>query len=789
MAFLAEKLAPKGLTPYKEAPLVLPDDEALIRQTVQQICDVPPLCGEGDGATPNDKKVALLITIGGTGFGPRDVTPEAVRPLLQKEAHGLVHAMLSYSLGPKGTPYAWLSRPVAGVRGGTLVITVPGSAKAVVECLTPLVDYGLVHALELIAGDTSRVHPTAPASGDGASAAVGTSAPLIPSSCSCCAAAPLPPPRAGAQPVAFAFDPARALSLVDGASPLRSQPSALLSATPSSSRAEAEEPYSLTNRPRNSDYRMVPMAEALAAIEAKSRAAARRVVTVAGGGPGAGLLSGSGGASAGSSPLRLFTTDLTDGGPMAGLPVAHYATADEASRAVEGAVLAAPIVSGVDLPPFRASIKDGYAVLSLDGEGVYPVVSEATAGSTFGDAFLLQTGQVCRVSTGGPVPDGADAVVQVEDTALLEASPDGSEELVVRIGKSVAAGTDVRPIGCDISVGQQVLAKGAAMGPSEIALWHTVGLPPICHYAKPRVAVLSTGNELSAETPLPKGKIYDSNKGMLLAALRATKAAAGGAPIVGAALDGGIARDDYGATREGIAKAFRDTRADVVISTGGVSMGERDHVKAALLSMGATIHFGRVNMKPGKPTTFATIPAAAIYGAERGRGMPPALFFGLPGNPVSAMVCYHVFVAPSLRVLCGQSPRLQTLSVQLTHAVALDRERPEYHRCRLVRHFAPRGALPSGAPLRSDGADASFAGAVVSPHRHSAAGFGDDVPLGPQQQQLLITATSTGPQASHRLLSMHTANGLLVLPVGDAANGARIEAGSFVEAVIIDEIL
>jgi gephyrin len=238
---------------------------------------------------------------------------------------------------------------------------------------------------------------------------------------------------------------------------------------------------------------------------------------------------------------------------------------------------------------------------------------------------------------------------------------------------------------------------------------------------KPIVAVLSTGDELidismaGGGSP-PPGKIYDSNRGMLMAAL----VAEGFEPF-----DAGIARDSIEDTRRKLRSAWNS--ADVIISSGGVSMGEVDCVKTVLLQMGATIHFGRVNMKPGKPTTFAT--------------MGRKIFFALPGNPVSAMVCFHLFAMPSIRQMSGLSFSPLIVQAQLAHDFALDRERPEYHRCRV-------NSIEGKDGLRT------------------------------------FVAESTGIQASHRLLSMSGANGMVVLPSG---NGV-LKKGSLADVVIIDKI-
>ena len=610
--FLTREL--EGALHHFPEALVIADDPAIIAKTVSQVCDVA------------DPYIHLVVTCGGTGFGVRDCTPEAVKPILEKEAPGIVHAMVQYGLTK--TPYAWLSRPVAGVRSGTVVICVPGSPTAAIENLTPLVKHGLKHAVELASGDVSRLHPTA--------------------------------------------DPAPPLPAVD--------------ATPAVASGEP----SVADRPRNSNYPMLPMDEALSTIASECKA-------------------------------RSKITRTTN------------------AREIISSTLAFPMSSRLNMPPFRASIKDGYAVVASDGAGVYPLTNAFTAGSEL-TGFKLQPGEICRVSTGGPVPDGADAVIQVEDTEVVSLDASGKEEATVSINKAVAPGNDIRPVGCDIKNGDVVLPEGTIMGPAEIALWLSIGSPEVQVYSKPSVAVLSTGNELWApdadpsapsshvdprsglqsEYDIPEGKIADSNRGMLIAALELSG-------MTSSVVNAGIAPDVLAITVKRIQDAWE--KADVIISSGGVSMGELDYVKTALIQLGATIHFGRVCMKPGKPTTFATL-------GEK-------VFFALPGNPVSALVCYHVFVVPALRVMRGISPDLPTIEATLTHDVRLDKERPDFHRCTLKR----------------------------SPNSTSE-----------------LLATTTGIQASHRLLSMVGANGLMKLPQG-TPDAPTISKGSRVEVVFIGELL
>ena len=384
--------------------------------------------------------------------------------------------------------------------------------------------------------------------------------------------------------------------------------------------------------------------------------------------------------------------------------------------ATGGLILAQAVMAREPLPPFPAAIKDGYAVVAADGPGDYPVVGEATAGRMPG--FTVQPGAVAYITTGAPLPAGADAVVMVEDTQAL-AGDRGPRR--VRIGRQVKAGDDIRPVGADITAGQEVLAAGERLGPAEVGLLATVGADPVWVYPRPRVAVLSTGDELAAPgAALGPGQIRDSNG----PTLRAAVLAQGGQP-----LDLGIAGD----TRQRLAEQLQQglAQADIVLTSGGVSMGDRDFVKP-LLEAAGVVHFGRLLMKPGKPLTFATV---VVAGRRK-------LVFGLPGNPVSSLVTFYLLAAPAMRKLAGwRDPHLPRVQVQLAQPLRLDAERPEYHRA-TVRWEAGLN--------------------------HGQGGY---------------LAASTGSQVSSRLLSMRSANALLELPRGDG----QLEAGAVVTALLIGE--
>ncbi|MEZ4639940.1 MAG: molybdopterin-binding protein [Caldilineaceae bacterium] len=378
-----------------------------------------------------------------------------------------------------------------------------------------------------------------------------------------------------------------------------------------------------------------------------------------------------------------------------------------------GAVLAEPVFAREPLPPFAASVKDGYAVVAADGPGVYPVVAEVTAGRMAN--FELTPGSVAYITTGAPMPPGADAVVMVEKTERV----DGDNGLrSVRIAAQVKAGDDVRPVGVDVAADEMILDAGALLGAAEIGLLATAGVVDVPVHARPRVAVLSTGDELVAPSdPLGPGQIRDSNRATLMAAVRAN----GGDPI-----DLGIGGDSPRELAERVNRGLLE--ADMLLTSGGVSMGDLDLIKPILAHAG-TVHFGRVRMKPGKPVTFATVEI----------GGKCSLVFGLPGNPVSSLVTFYLFAVPALRKMAGRrQPGLRRVQARLAQPLRLDPERPEYHRATL--HW-------------------------------------DDIAQA-------FVAESTGSQASSRLLSMRTANALLELPQQEGT----LPAGTVVTALLIGEL-
>ena len=345
-------------------------------------------------------------------------------------------------------------------------------------------------------------------------------------------------------------------------------------------------------------------------------------------------------------------------------------------------VLAQDISAQEDLPPFPCSSKDGFAVIAADTTNPRRLVGEQTAGYI---ADLQVTPGTCvRITTGAPMPRGADAVIMVEYTQEANG--------MITMQGQVAPGADVRPIGQDIARGQRVLEAGMRLGPQEIGLLASLGHTALVAYPRPRVAVLSTGDEIVEPDTQPRpGQIRDSNRYALMAAVQR----AGAQPV---SLGIGSDRQDELTDKieEGLATC------DAVITSGGVSMGELDLIKPILEGRGE-VHFGRVNLKPGKPLTFATVDHKPV--------------FALPGFPVSSLVSFEVFVRPALRQMSGQRLILRPhVPVTLAEPIQGDAWRPEFHRARLT------------------------------------------------QENGTYMARTTGMQSSARLLSMVGANGLLVLP-------------------------
>ncbi|XP_044127565.1 gephyrin isoform X8 [Bufo gargarizans] len=822
---------------------IVPDEVEDIKESLIDWCD--------------EKELNLILTTGGTGFAPRDVTPEATKEVIEREAPGMALAMLMGSLNV--TPLGMLSRPVCGIRGKTLIINLPGSKKGSQECFQFILP-ALPHAIDLLRDaivKVKEVHdeledlpspppPLSPppttsphkqtedkgvqceeeeeekkdsgvASTEDSSSSHITPAtiaakthPSIRPSChskvhkipehscshhssinasemthasvihqdkghrilehscshhaSISAAAMIHPPCTNlAEIMAKGHAPIPGVrktttsgedlipdSIISRGVQVLPRDTASLSTTPSESpRAQATSRLSTASCPTPKLHRKLenlrdhlqgndkgyslrvnarlPSCSSTYSVsediwiaapsfsQVQSRCSSKE-----------NILRASHSAvditkvarRHRMSPFPLTSMDkafitVLEMTPVLGTEIINY-------RDGMGRVLAQEVYAKDNLPPFPASVKDGYAVRAADGPGDRFIIGESQAGEQ--PTQTVMPGQVMRVTTGAPIPCGADAVVQVEDTELIRESDDGTEELEVRILVQARPGQDIRPIGHDIKRGECVLAKGTHMGPSEIGLLATVGVTEVEVHKFPVVAVMSTGNELlNPEDDLMPGKIRDSNRSTLLATIQEH-----GYPTINLGIVGDNPDDLLNALNEGI------SRADVIITSGGVSMGEKDYLKQVLdIDLHAQIHFGRVFMKPGLPTTFATLD---IDGVRK-------IIFALPGNPVSAVVTCNLFVVPALRKMQGiLDPRPTIIKARLSCDVKLD-PRPEYHRCILTWHH----------------------------------------------QEPLPWAQSTGNQMSSRLMSMRSANGLLMLPP-KTEQYVELHKGEVVDVMVIGRL-
>lgn len=330
-----------------------------------------------------------------------------------------------------------------------------------------------------------------------------------------------------------------------------------------------------------------------------------------------------------------------------------------------GHIISQNITSPINIPPYRTSIVDGYAVGDYKFPGEFPVSAISHAVHESNVSPELQSGSISRITTGARIPQGAIAVIPVENTLLTKKTDDGLEELEVRINidEAVTDGDNIREVGSDVTQGETVLEKGQLVTSAggEIGVAASIGLRTLPVYRRPVVGILSGGNELLEPGAQGTYPIYDSNRYSLM-----TMCLSHGYEVI----DAGIAQDNVDSLTKHIKAALE--RVDVLVTTGGVSMGETDLIKPVIENeIGGTIHFGRVAMKPGKPMTFATA------GDKSNK-----LIFSLPGNPASCIVTFHLFVLPALRRWAGyslESSPLPRIMVTLRDSLNLD-PRPEFHR-------------------------------------------------------------------------------------------------------------
>lgn len=373
---------------------------------------------------------------------------------------------------------------------------------------------------------------------------------------------------------------------------------------------------------------------------------------------------------------------------------------------VLGRVLAEPVISKRDHPPWDNSAMDGFAVCAADTQKPpknLKIIEEIRCGSV--PLKRVSKGECSRIMTGAPLPGGADSVVRMEETEELTLTQ-------VTVLESVSKGEYIRTRGEDIAAGQLVLPRGTVMGPAEMAMGATAGGLMLNVYQRPRVAILATGDELihPGESPGP-GQIPNSNTYALMAQVTE----AGGLPI-----NLGIALDDPKELRE---KIKAGGTADVLLISGGVSVGKYDYVKEVLSELGIELSFWKISMKPGHPLVFAV---------HEGR-----LIFGLPGNPVSTLVTFEEFVRPALKKMGGHEaifrPTVKAISKE---NIRKDRD-GKTHFIRVVIH----------------------------------------------QENGDLMVQSTGGQGSGILSSMVKANGLLVIPEGIS----EVRAGESVTVQLLDK--
>ena len=369
-----------------------------------------------------------------------------------------------------------------------------------------------------------------------------------------------------------------------------------------------------------------------------------------------------------------------------------------------GRVLAEDVRANRDQPPYDVSAMDGFALRSADVANV-PATLEIIEDIKAGDmpAKVVQAGQCARIMTGAPVPQGADAVLRVEDTQALS-------DTRVQINCGVKPANDIRPRGEGMRNGEVVLPRGTELIPGAVGMLAMVKRSTVQVYRQPRVAILSTGDELEGlNDPFDANKIPDANSYALMAQVQAL----GIQPVLL-----GIARDQPEELRRYLQQGLE---YDALLVSGGTSVGVHDYVRPTLEALGVQMKFWRVAMKPGHPMAFGAKGSAFV--------------FGLPGNPVSSMVCFEQFVLPALRRMMGHT-RLyrRTIEARLTHEVKHKHSRTEF--VRVMLHKEEGG----------------------------------------------YAATSTGEQGSGILASMSKAEGLMVVPA--ASKGLAVD--SYVTVQLLD---
>jgi molybdopterin molybdotransferase len=405
-----------------------------------------------------------------------------------------------------------------------------------------------------------------------------------------------------------------------------------------------------------------------------------------------------------------------------------------------GAVLAEPVVSPMNVPPWTNSAMDGYAARAEDVKGATSdapkrlrIVEELPAGSF--PTRAIGPGECARIFTGAPLPEGADSVIRQEDTRGASSEVQGARGFV-EVLQDRDCGVNIRRAGEDIKAGQLVMEPGDELGPARLGVLASLAIAQPVVYRRPRVGILGSGDEIvdvdRPEEILSGRKIASSNTHTLLALVHQ----AGGVPV-----NLGIAEDRLESVEAHLARGLE---CDLLVTSAGISVGEHDFLRAALERLGGELRFWKLRMRPGAPVGFGVL-----------RGVP---WIGLPGNPVSTMVTFELFVRPAIRKLMGHTlPFRRTVPVRAAEPIKVGPK---------LQHFL-RAVVSESFELRVD---------------RSAKDLSSDAQRATPNAQL-PTAVLTGPQGSGILTSMIKANALLVIPEGQH----QTPAGATAQAIVLDD--
>ncbi|CRL01104.1 CLUMA_CG014218, isoform A [Clunio marinus] len=599
----------------------------------------------------DDLKLHCVLTTGGTGFSPRDITPEATKSVIQRECPQLALAMALESL--KKTYFAALSRAICGIRNGTLIINLPGSKKAVVECFNAIESI-IPHAIELIRdmkGKTIVTHEnlqrdfsfsvSSKSEDDKVDSAVFVDSirttEISDQSSESSFIKALSVQTDNFQRQSSEIDQ-KSIKVEDDRKEFSKQ----------SSKSDSKDITHLLNM-SSSTMNEIILDDEILKVPTRKKSKAEK-------GEERTKVESSNHVCPHKTAVIGDENDRNSPFPMLNVSDALEKVFSTVKRISDPEVLNSPM----NCPPFRASIKDGYAIKSTSSSKYRKVIGFIAAGEKIVKKDFA--GDECfKINTGAAIPAFADSVVQIEDTKLIKEKSDGSEE-EIELLTIPKAKCDIREIGVDLLKGETLFTTNGLMDVPEKTILASVGIQKA--QKTPRIAVISTGDELvdPNEGELNEGQIYDSNSTMLKLLLQKH-----GFEVKTMK----IAKDDYKSLKTCVVSSMKE--CDVIISSGGVSMGDKDFVKPLMKELGFEIHFGRVNMKPGKPMTFAS----------NGDGKS---YFALPGNPVSAYVTFHIFVLPALRFMCGfpkTKCQLPTINAILQKDKYTLDPRPEYARAKI----------------------------------------------------------------------------------------------------------